>query len=241
MTTFIASRMGRLRLPSLCIISDRKLLGEKSLDEVVSEAIEGGANVVQLREKDLPAAELFTLGVRLRQVTKNRALLLINDRVDVVQACGADGVQLPENGLPTSVARWVLGRHALVGRSVHSVEAAKQAEADGADMVIVGPVFETQSKKNGQPVGTSLVKEVAESVPLPVIAIGGIKPENAGEAIRAGAAGVAVISAICGSEDPRGAAEALSQAMAEAWRDRLAERAAPAGKQAKAKNDNGQG
>ncbi|HUS82536.1 MAG TPA: thiamine phosphate synthase, partial [Dehalococcoidia bacterium] len=146
MTTFMTSRMGRLRLPSLCLVSDRSLCGGKSLEDVVSQAIDGGANVVQLRETDLPAGDLFALGVRLRAVTKNRSLLLINDRLDIVQACGADGAQLPENGLPTSVARWVLGRHALLGRSVHSVEAAKQAEADGVDMVIVGPVFETSSK-----------------------------------------------------------------------------------------------
>ena len=225
MTTFMTSRMGRLRLPSLCFVTDRKVCGDKPLEEVVSQAIEGGANVVQLREKDLPAAELFTLGVRMREITKNRSLLLINDRLDIVQACGADGAQLPDNGLPTSVARWVLGRHALIGRSVHDIDAAKLAEADGADMVIVGPVFETQSKPKVAPVGTALVKEIAESVPLPVIAIGGIKPENAGEVIRAGAAGVAVISAICGADDPMAAAQALLEAMAEAWRDRLMERA----------------
>ncbi|MCJ7490708.1 MAG: thiamine phosphate synthase [Dehalococcoidia bacterium] len=225
MTTFMTSRMGRLRLPSLCFVTDRKVCGDKPLEDVVSQAIDGGANVVQLREKDLSAGELFALGVRLREVTKNRSLLLINDRLDIVQACGADGAQLPEKGLPTSVARWVLGRHALLGRSVHSVEAAQQAESDGADMVIVGPVFETSSKPKATPVGMALIKEIAESVPLPVIAIGGITPENAGEVIRAGAAGVAVISAICGADDPRAAAEALTQAMGEAWRDRLMERA----------------
>lgn len=225
MTTFIASRMGRLRLPSLCLVTDRHLCGDKALEDVVLQAVEGGANVVQLREKDLPAADLFSLGVRMRAITKNRALLLINDRVDVAQACGADGVQLPENGLPTSVARWVLGRHALVGRSVHSVEAAKQAETDGADMVVVGPVFKSSSKPDASPVGLELVKELAEAIPLPVIAIGGINPENAGDVVRAGAAGVAVISAICAAADPRAAAEALVQAMAEAWRERLAERA----------------
>ena len=224
MTTFIASRMGRLRLPSLCFVSDRNLCGDKPLEEVVSQAIEGGANVVQLREKDLSAGDLFTLSLKLREITKNRALLLINDRLDVAQACGADGVQLPETGLPTSVARWVLGRHALIGRSVHDVEAAKQAEADGADTVVVGPVFKTASKTDAKPVGTALVKEVAEAVALPVIAIGGIKPANAGEVIRAGAAGVAVISAICTADDPKEAAKALSEAMAEAWRDRLLER-----------------
>ncbi len=225
MTTFIASRMGRLRLPSLWLVTDRRVCADKTLDEVVSQAIEGGANVIQMREKDLPAAELFALGVRLRAVTKNRALILINDRVDVAQACGADGAQLPENGLPTSVARWVMGRHAVLGRSVHDVEAAKQAEADGADVVVVGPVFETGSKPNAKPCGTETLREIAEAVPLPVIAIGGIKPENAGDVIRAGAAGVAVISAICAAEDPRAAAKALTEAMGEAWRERLLARA----------------
>jgi thiamine-phosphate pyrophosphorylase len=189
------------------------------------QATQGGANVVQLREKDLSAAELFTLGVRLREVTKNRALLLINDRVDVAQACGADGIQLPENGLPTPVARWVLGRHALVGRSVHSVEAAAQAEGDGADMVVVGPVFQTASKPDAAPVGLELVREIANGITIPVLAIGGITPENAGDVIRAGAAGVAVISAICAADDPRAAAKALVEAMGEAWRERLLARA----------------
>ncbi|MGA2286173.1 MAG: thiamine phosphate synthase [Dehalococcoidia bacterium] len=225
MTTFIASRMGRLRLPSLCLVTDRRVCADKTLDEVVAQAIEGGANVIQMREKDLPAAELFTLGVRLRAVTKNRSLLLINDRLDVAQACGADGVQLPDSGLPTSVARWVMGRHALIGRSVHDTEAAKRAETDGADMVLVGPVFKTDSKPDAEPVGVELVKEIAESVPLPVIAIGGITPENAGDVIRAGAAGVAVISAICAADEPRAAAKALMEAMGEAWRERLLARA----------------
>ncbi len=225
MTTFIASRMGRLRLPSLCLVTDRRVCADKELDDVVAQAIEGGANVIQMREKDLSAAELFTLGVRLRAKTKNRSLLLINDRLDVAQACGADGVQLPESGLPTSVARWVMGRHALIGRSVQDIEAGRQAEADGADMVVVGPVFKTKSKPDAKPVGVELIKEIAESVPLPVIAIGGITPENAGDVIRAGAAGVAVISAICAADDPRAAAKALMEAMSEAWRERLLARA----------------
>ncbi|MGD0765288.1 MAG: thiamine phosphate synthase [Dehalococcoidia bacterium] len=221
MTTFAPTRMGRLRLPSLCLVTDRRRCSAISLEDVIMQATQGGANVVQLREKDLSAAELFTLGVRLREITKNRALLLINDRVDVAQACGADGVQLPENGLPTPVARWVLGRHALVGRSVHSVEAAAQAEGDGADMVVVGPVFQTASKPDAAPVGLELVREIANGITIPVLAIGGITPENVGDVIRAGASGAAVVSAICGAADPRAAAEALVQAMAEAWQERL--------------------
>ena len=222
MTTFIGSRMGRLRLPSLCLVTDRHQCGDKAPEDVILQAIEGGASVVQLREKDLSAGELFSLSVRLRGLTKSHSLFLINDRVDVAQACGADGVHLPESGLPTPVARWVLGRHALIGRSVHDVEAAKQAEADGADMVIVGPVFETQSKPGVPAVGLKLITAVAKAVAIPVIAIGGIKPENAGAVIEAGAGGVAVISAVCAADDPRAAAEALVKAMGEGWRERVA-------------------
>ncbi len=219
------SRMGRLRLPSLCVVTDRHQCGETPLETVVEEAVKGGVNVLQLREKDLPTGELFSLGVRLREVTRGKALLLINDRVDVAQACGADGVQLPENGLPTSVARWVLGRHALIGRSVHSVEGAVQAEKDGADLIQLGTIFATSSKPDISPAGVGLVQEVAEVVSIPLLAIGGVKPENVAEVIKAGAHGAAVISAICGAADPKAAAEALVQAMAEAWKERLGEKA----------------
>jgi thiamine-phosphate pyrophosphorylase len=214
--------MGRLRLPTLCLITDRHQCGETELEAVVEAAIEGGVNVVQLREKDLSAGELFSLGMRLREVTRGKALLLINDRVDVAQACGADGVHLPENGLPTSIARWVMGRHALVGRSVQGVEAAAQAEKDGADLVQIGTIFASPSKPDSPPVGPELLREVADAVSIPVLAVGGVTLENAAEAIAAGAAGAAVISAICGAHDPKAAAKALVEAMTEAWNQRRA-------------------
>jgi len=218
----LPSRMGRLRLPTLCLVTDRHQCGETELEAVVEAAIEGGVNVVQLREKDLSAGELFSLGMRLREVTRGKALLLINDRVDVAQACGADGVHLPENGLPTSIARWVMGRHALVGRSVHGVEAAAQAEKDGADLVQLGTIFASPSKPDSPPVGPELLREVADAVSIPVLAVGGVTLENAAEAIAAGAAGTAVISAICGAHDPKVAAKALVEAMTEAWNQRRA-------------------
>jgi thiamine-phosphate pyrophosphorylase len=218
----LPTRMGRLRLPTLCLITDRHQCGETELEAVVEAAIEGGVNVVQLREKDLSAGELFSLGMRLREVTRGKALLLINDRVDVAQACGADGVHLPENGLPTSIARWVMGRHALVGRSVHGVEAAAQAEKDGADLVQLGTIFASPSKPDSPPVGPELLREVADAVSIPVLAVGGVTLENAAEAIAAGAAGAAVISAICGAHDPKAAAKALVEAMTEAWNQRRA-------------------
>ena len=216
------TRVGRLRLPTLCLITDRQRCGESSLEDVVSEAIKGGVNLIQLREKDLPTGELLALAMRLREVTRGRAILVINDRLDVAQAAGADGVHLPENGLPTSIARWVMGRHALVGRSVHGVEAAAQAEKDGADLVQLGTIFASPSKPDSPPVGPELLREVADAVSIPVLAVGGVTLENAAEAIAAGAAGAAVISAICGTHDPKAAAKALVEAMTEAWNQRRA-------------------
>jgi len=216
----LPSRMGRLRLPTLCLIIDCHRCGATELEAVVKAAIEGGVNVVQLREKDLPAGELFSLGIRLREVTRGKALFLINDRVDVAQACGADGVHLPENGLPTSIARWVMGRNALVGCSVHSVEAAAQAERDGADLVQFGTIFVSPSKPDSPPVGPELLREVADAVSVPVLAVGGVTPEKAAEVIAAGAGGAAVISAICGADDPKAAAKSLVEAMTEAWNQR---------------------
>ena len=218
----LPSRMGRLRLPTLCLITDRHRCGATELEAVVKAAIEGGVNVVQLREKDLPAGELFSLGIRLREVTRGKALFLINDRVDLAQACGADGVHLPENGLPTSIARWVMGRNALVGCSVHSVEAAAQAERDGADLAQRGPIFVSPSKPDPPPAGPELLREVADAVSVPVLAVGGVTPENAAEVIAAGAGGAAVISAICGADDPKAAAKSLVEAMTEAWNQRKA-------------------
>jgi thiamine-phosphate pyrophosphorylase len=222
MTNFIGGRVGRLRLPNLCLITDREQCGDKLLEDVVSQAIDGGVHVVQLREKDLPSGELFALAMRMREVTKNRSLLLINDRLDVAQACGADGAEMPESGLPTPVARWVLGKHSIIGKSVHSVEAAQQAERDDADMVLIGPVFATPSKPKTAAAGLKLIKEVSESVSIPVLAVGGIRPENAAEVIKAGASGVAVISAICAADDPKAAAQALMEAMADGWKARVA-------------------
>jgi thiamine-phosphate pyrophosphorylase len=213
--------MGRLRLPTLCFITDRHQCPNSELDPIVQAAIDGGANVIQLREKDLPAGELYSLGINLRRLTRGKALLLINDRCDVAQACGADGVHLPETSLPTAMARWIMGRQTLVGRSVHHADAAVQAERDGADLVQFGPIFATPSKPDAKPVGIEALREVASAVAIPVLAVGGINKDNAAEVIEAGASGAAVISAICGAEGPKEATEALVKAMNDAWRQRV--------------------
>ena len=198
------------------LISDRTRLRGRRLEEVASQAVDGGVHVVQLREKELSSRELYELAITLHAVLRGRALLLVNDRVDVALAAGADGVHLPERSLPGRAVREIAGDACVVGRSVHSVEAAVQAERDGADFVEVGAVYETASKPDMAPAGVELVRAVAEAVRLPIIAVGGVSAGNVGDVVRAGADGVAVIGAIMDADDPKPAAERLRRALDDA-------------------------
>ena len=207
--------MGKLTVPCLALVTDRSALGGLSLEEAVAQAVEGGANLVQLREKDLPAADLLALAERLRAVTRlGRALFLVNDQLDVALACAADGVHLPEQGLTVAVARRLAGDGFIIGRSVHGVAEAVRAQEEGADYVQVGPIFASRSHP-GQPVaGLGLLEAVAARVTIPILAVGGITAANVDQAMAAGASGAAVISAILGAPSPREAARGLAQAMA---------------------------
>ena len=127
-----------LHIPCLCLVTDLKLCQSSSLEEHVEMAIRGGANIVQLREKDMPGGFLLEVALRLRQVTRGRALLFVNDRVDVALACGADGVQLGEEAMPVQVVRQLTGDKMLLGRSVHDIEGVTAASGQGADLLIVG-------------------------------------------------------------------------------------------------------
>ncbi len=197
------------------LITDRARLRGRPLEEIASQAVEGGATVVQLRER-LPTGELYDLAITLRAVLRGRALLLINDRVDVALAVGADGVHLPEHSLPGKAVRAIVGEGCILGRSVHSVDAAMRAEAEGADFVQIGAVYETKSKPERTPCGVELVRAVAEAVRVPVIAVGGVTAENIAEVVEAGADGVAVIGAILDEDDAQKAAERLRCALDDA-------------------------
>ena len=195
-------------------VTDRALCGgAEGLAAAVEAAVSGGADAVQLREKDLPASELSALALRLREVTRARALLTVNGPLEVALAAGADGVHLPE-GAPMRLRP---RSGFLVGRSVHSAEAARRAEAEGADYLVAGPVYETRSHPGAQPAGLALIEEVASAVRVPVLAIGGVTAGRVEEVVRAGASGVAVISAVFAQPDPRAAAEALRRALDAAW------------------------
>lgn len=203
----------RFPCPSLCLVTDRLRCNGRSVEYVVDAAIEGGANIVQLREKDLPAAELYSLALRVKDIVGNRALLFVNDRMDVAVAAGVDGVQLGESALPVEAARRVAGGNFLLGRSVHSVSGAMEAEAQGADILMLGTIFPTASHPGVRIGGAELIREVASAISIPFLGIGGIDASNAKQVVKAGAAGVAVISAISTAQDPALAAGDLCSAM----------------------------
>lgn len=169
--------------------------------------------MVQLREKDMAPFELLRLASRLRRITEGRALLIVNDRVDVAMLAGADGVQLGETALDVADVRHLVGPDMLIGRSVHSEVGAVDAECQGADYLVLGTVFETASHPEGHVGGLDLVAEVTGSVGIPVLGIGGITPDNAQCVVEAGASGVAVITAITMAKDPHVEATDLSAAI----------------------------
>ena len=193
------------------------MVDEGSLVSRVAEAVAGGVDMVQLREKDLPGGPLLELAVSLRDAIAGRALLIINDRADVAAAVGAAGVQLGEEGLPVDAARLVLGDGALIGCSVHSEAGASQAAAQGCGFLIVGAMYPAATHPGATPAGPSLVRHIGERCRLPLIGIGGITHSNASQVLAAGAAGVAVISSILGSSQPGEAARQIKQAMMEFW------------------------
>ena len=205
----------KLPIPCLTLITDRRLCQSLSLEEAMARAIGGGINVVQLREKDLAAAELVPLADHLRAITRDKALLIVNSHLDVALICGADGVHLPERGPSVAATRRLAGDGLIIGRSVHSVEEAVKAEEEGADYVQVGAIFPTRSHP-GPPAGPGLVESVAARVSIPIVAVGGITARNVGEVMQAGARGAAVISAVLGSPSPGAAARRLAEAMVEA-------------------------
>lgn len=203
--------------PCLCLVTDRRVGDQRTLVTRVVQAVAGGVDLVQLREKDLPGLRLLELAKSLKDVIHGSALLVINERVDVAAAVDADGVQLGEEALPVSSARDILGPDKLIGRSVHSVMGADQAVADGADFLVVGTMFATGSHTGEEPAGPGLIRRIAPGRAAPMIGIGGINPSNLGQVMRAGADGVAVITSILASPDPRDAAQRLKEAMLSCW------------------------
>jgi thiamine-phosphate pyrophosphorylase len=207
--------VARPAVPRLHLVTNRHLCGDRSLVEVIGDATRGGLGAVQLREKDLPLAELLALAREVHWALGDTPLI-VNvggsdhaDALGVAVAIGAAGVHLPGDAGAVATARSALGPGALIGRSVHSLAEAQAAEAEGADYAILGTIFTTASKPGKAPAGLDLVTEVARSVAIPIIAIGGIDASNVAATLRAGAWGVAVMSTILAAPDPALAVERL--------------------------------
>ncbi len=196
----------------LYLITDRhQVPPDRTLIETVEAALQGGVGAVQLREKDLSAAALLPLAEGLRALTRRySARLLINDRIDVAMAVEADGVHLGGHSLPVAVARRLLGADRLIGVSTHHMDEIAVSATAGADFVTFGPVFATPSKlAHGKPLGVERLRLACQNSPLPIFALGGIKPRHLIDLNAAGATGVAVISAIVAAADPASAARAF--------------------------------
>ena len=193
------------------LITDRGQAPGGDILRAVEGALHGGVRAVQLREKDLPGKDLYLLAGRMRELTaRHGAMLFVNDRVDVALAVGADGVHLGGSSMPVPAARTLLGDEALIGCSTHSLRELREAAARGADFATFGPVYPTPSKAAyGPPVGVAALSGACRETAIPVFALGGVGPHNAGEVMEAGAFGIALIKGVVAAPDPRGAAAEL--------------------------------
>jgi thiamine-phosphate pyrophosphorylase len=197
----------------LYIVTDEKLSRGLTNCELTRRALAGGADVIQLRDKTCDCDYLLRCAVEMREDAKKAgALFIVNDRLDVALQCQADGVHIGQGDMPLKFARRVAPKGFIIGVSAGTLEEALTAEKDGADYIGFGPVFSTGSKSDAGPVcGLDLLKEVKQRVSIPVVAIGGINATNAPEVLRAGADGLAVISAVVSQDDVTAAAQHMKE------------------------------
>ena len=200
---------------ALHVLTDHEWSRGRDMLSVAAAALDGGATVIQLRDKSASTRLLIEEGLALRALTRERgALLIVNDRVDVALAVEADGAHVGQDDMPAGLARRLLGHKRILGVSAANIEEADEAVAGGADYLGVGPIFPSPGKADAGPAtGVHLLTELAKRYTIPLIAIGGITAENAAEVIRAGACGVAVITAVVYAEDITAASRLLCRAV----------------------------
>jgi thiamine-phosphate pyrophosphorylase len=199
----------------LLLVTDRQQTKGRALPSVLAQALKAGSPAIQIRERDLCANDLLALAQEIRRLAGPvRSEVLINDRIDVALSLDGVGVHLRSDSLPVSTARRLIGRRRLLGMSVHSVTEAVQAEAGGADYIVLGPIYETPSKQRyGSPLGLSTLERAATAVQLPIIGIGGVTAARARDMRAAGAFGVAVITAVLAADDVEAATRTLLEAV----------------------------
>ncbi len=206
---------------SLCVVTDRKIAAGKDMLKIIAESLEGGAGIIQLREKNISSRDFLKIALEIKKIFKEYKgrLFIINDRVDIALACGADGVHLGQEDMPADAARKILGPDAVIGVSVSKVSQAVKAESDGASYLGAGAVYRTPTKPGSGAIGLEGVEKISKAVKIPVIAIGGIKHENVAGVIAAGAAGVAVVSEVMACSSARCCVEKLLKKINHAGED----------------------
>jgi thiamine-phosphate pyrophosphorylase len=198
---------------SLYLVTDRGLARGRSTLDIVKAAVLGGVTCVQLREKECPTLEFIEQAMAIKIFLSAEGIpLIINDRLDVAQAINADGVHLGQTDMPLNMARAIVEDSMIIGISAESLEDAVEAEKGGADYLGVSPIYATPTKTDtAPPLGLEGLRQIRAAVNIPLVGIGGLNRDNAAEAIRNGADGVAVVSAIVAAEDPQAAAGELNQ------------------------------
>ena len=199
----------------LCVITDAGMIGNRSMERVVVDAVDGGATLIQYRDKSSSMRQKYEAASALCGVVRTKGVpFIVNDHVDLALGVGADGVHLGQDDLPAAAARRVLPDAAVIGVSVGSVAEAVDAESDGADYVSVGPLYTTGTKPDaGAVVSREIVREIVQTVNVPVVAIGGINELNVAEVVGLGVSGVAVVSAVMTAEEPRRATRRIVDSM----------------------------
>lgn len=207
----------------LCVITDRRLAGDRSTPEVVEEAIRGGADAIQFRDKEATSGELLQEGLRLRELTAEKGVLLIvNDRPDIALAVDADGVHLGQEDLPAFAARRLMGPRKIVGISASDITLALKAQEEGADYVGIGAIYHTTTKQlTAPPRGPEFIRAFSGRLNIPFVPLGGISAQNVEDVVRAGARSIAVCSAVVSAPDVAEATRELKGRMMKAMEDQL--------------------
>lgn len=192
-----------LKKTQLYVLLDKKILGERKIEEVVKQLVKSGVQMIQYRDKYSDDGDFLNEALKLQKILKNKGVaFIVNDRVDIAIYSDADGVHVGQSDLPVPVARKLLGKNKIIGTSAENINQAKMAQKEGADYVGLGPIFYTTTKeKIPQPVGLDLIKQAKKELKIPFFPIGGINLDNLGSVINAGAKRVAVASAIVCSPD----------------------------------------
>lgn len=183
---------------------------EEEFLNIIEESLKGGVSVVQLREKKAETLDFYNLALKVKEITqKYNVPLIINDRIDIALAIDADGVHVGQSDMPAKTARSMIGEDKILGVSAANINEAKKAQRDSADYIGVGAVYPTNTKDDATSVPKKELKEIVKSVDIPVVAIGGITPENAHELNDCEINGLSVVSAIMEAENPKIASENL--------------------------------